>query len=157
MWNSNWNIGFNLLLPSPPIFHQVWPYSTLPLVIAIRICLCKVSKYPVPNEVPLNKDSYPCISWRYIWITLLFIPSFPNSSHHYLPYPYKLGTLWSYGSCHIYPVIPTHELNSYYWLWLLPTVLVLATGVEPSLMRPVSSTMIRLTPTLYTLPNKMFM
>ena len=46
-------------------------------------------------------------------------------------------------------MIPTHELHPDYWSWLLPMILVLTTGVKP-----VSPTMIRLTPLYIYFPTQ---
>ena len=80
------------------IYHRVWSSSTLPPVISIHLCCCTVTKYPASNDVPSNKYSYPCISWIHILRTLLFIPSWPNESPHYLPASYKLVLFLNQGS-----------------------------------------------------------
>ena len=80
---------FYLLLPSPPILNKVWPYLNL-------------------NKAPSNKDSYTCIYWQHILITLLFIPSCPN------PSPYELVPLLSSG---FFPI--SWDINTWTPSWVL--------------------------------------
>ena len=75
---------FNSPIPSH------FPSSLSTPLITIPTCISMASNYPASNEVPSNKDSYPCISWWHILRTLLLIPSWTNASPHYLPDTYEL-------------------------------------------------------------------